>query len=74
MLRSTSVVDGSSLVADDSAEALRLPGEMAEKQYKTFEQVFSAKPQVQKTVDAVARLVETREALAIKRLVVSRKK
>jgi hypothetical protein len=33
-----------------------------------------AKSQVQDTVDAVARLVETREALAIKRLVVGRKK
>jgi hypothetical protein len=33
-----------------------------------------AKPQIQESVDAVARLVEAREALAIKRLVVSRKK
>jgi hypothetical protein len=33
-----------------------------------------ARSQVQDTVDAVARLVETREALAIKRLVVNRKK
>jgi hypothetical protein len=37
----TSTVAGSSLVADDSAEAVRLLGEMAEKQHKTFEQVFA---------------------------------
>lgn len=37
----TSTSVGSSLVADDSAEAVRLLGEMAERNGKSFEQVFA---------------------------------
>jgi hypothetical protein len=37
----TSVETGSTLVTDDSAEAVRLLNEMAEKQHRTFEQVFA---------------------------------
>jgi len=40
-LTPTSTVVGSSLVADDSAEAVRQLSEMAEKQHRTFEDVFN---------------------------------
>jgi hypothetical protein len=40
-LEPTSVEVGNANVADDSAEAVRLLGEMAEKQGRTFEQVFA---------------------------------
>jgi hypothetical protein len=37
----TSTEVGNTSVPDDSAEAVRLLGEMAEKQHRTFEQVFA---------------------------------
>jgi hypothetical protein len=40
-LEPTSTSVGSTLVADDSAEAVRLLQEMCEKQHRTFEQVFA---------------------------------
>jgi len=40
-LTPTSTSVGSTLVPDDSAEAVRLLQEMAEKQHRTFEQIFS---------------------------------
>jgi hypothetical protein len=40
-LEPTSVEVGSSETSDDSAEAVRLLAEMAEKQGRSFEQVFS---------------------------------
>lgn len=40
-LKPTSTEVGDTNVADDSAEAIRLLNEMAEKQHRTFEQVFS---------------------------------
>jgi len=40
-LTPTSTEVGNTLVSDDSAEAVRLLQEMADKQHRTFEQVFS---------------------------------
>ena len=40
-IRPTSTVVGNTSVSDDSAKAVRLLSEMAEKQHRTFEEVFA---------------------------------